>query len=124
GDPGHRGGNPVGGAGPHRWLLPDPPRCTWTPTTTPSPAGKRRPPAGCRVRSPRVGPSAASRGPPLDDRADPCLGQPGRQAALVHRAPPAGSGVLAGAGQRRHRAWPVTATRLDPLPLAGATTAP
>jgi transposase len=39
-------------------------------------------------------------GPPLGDRTHPCLGQPVRQAALVHRAAPAGGGVLAGAGQR------------------------
>ena len=33
---------------------------------------------------------------PLAARADPCVGQPVRQAALVYRAPPGGGGVLAG----------------------------
>ncbi len=45
-------------------------------------------------------------------------GQPVRQAALVHRAPPAGGGVLAGAGQRRDRLRPAAPPRLDLLPLA------
>jgi transposase len=58
-------------------------------------------------------------GPPLGDRADPRLGQPVRQAALVYRTPPAGGRVLAGAGQRRHRLWPAGPPRLDPLPVAG-----
>jgi hypothetical protein len=40
---------PAGGCCPIR------PRCTWTPATTTSPAGKRWPTAGCGVRSPRVG---------------------------------------------------------------------
>ena len=44
-------------------------------------------------------------------------GNHGRQAALVHRASPAGGGVLAGAGQRRHRLWPAAPPGLDLLPL-------
>jgi transposase len=60
-------------------------------------------------------------GPPVGDRAYPCGGQPGRQAALVHPAPPAGGGVLAGVGQRRHRRWPAAPPRLDPLPLQAPT---
>jgi hypothetical protein len=35
--------------------------------------------------------------------AHPRVGQPVRQAALVHRAPASGGDVLAGVGQRRHR---------------------
>jgi transposase len=37
-------------------------------------------------------------GPPVAGGAHPCVGQPVQQAALVHRAAPAGGGVLAGAG--------------------------
>ena len=54
----------------------------------------------------------------------PCLGQPVRQAALVHRAPPAGGGVLAGIGQRRDRLRPAAAARLELLPLADPTPPP
>jgi hypothetical protein len=50
--------------------------------------------------------------PPVGDRAYPCLGQPGRQAALVHRTPPARRRVLVAAGLGPHcggrlirRAW-------------------
>jgi hypothetical protein len=45
-------------------------------------------------------------GPPVGDRAHARLGQPVWQAALVHRAPPAGRGILAGGCRRRHRLWP------------------
>jgi Transposase DDE domain len=54
--------------------------------------------------------------------AHPCVGQPVRQAALVHRASPAGGGVLAGGCQRRHRLRPAASSRLDLLPLAGSPT--
>jgi hypothetical protein len=56
--------------------------------------------------------------PALAGRAHPRLGQPVRQAALVHRAPPSRGGVLAGAGRRRHRLWPTGPPCLDLLPLA------
>jgi hypothetical protein len=59
--------------------------------------------------------------PTLAGRAHPRLGQPVRQAALVHRASPAGGGVLAGAEQRRRRLRPAGPLRLDLLPLAGPT---
>jgi hypothetical protein len=36
---------------------------------------------------------------------------------LVHRTSPAGGGVLAGAGQRRHRHWLLAAARLELPPL-------
>jgi hypothetical protein len=65
-------------------------------------------------------PQAASTdpgGPPLGDRAHPRLGQPVRQAALVHRTAPAGRRVLASVGQRRHHLWPPGPPRLDPLSL-------
>src|SRR5687767_5446598 len=51
------------------------------------------------------------------------MGQPVRHAALVHRAPPHRGRVLAGAGRRRDRVRPAAPSRLDPLPLAGPTTA-
>jgi len=41
--------------GPRRWLLPIRPRCTWTPATTTSPAGRSWPNAAGRARSPLVG---------------------------------------------------------------------
>ena len=44
-----------------------------------------------------------------------CVGQPGRQAALVHRAPPDRGPVLAGAGRRRDRLRPAGPPRLDQL---------
>jgi len=50
--------------------------------------------------------------PPLAGGAHPCLGQPVRQAALVHRTAPGRGGVLAGAGSRR--AW--TSYRWDDRP--------
>jgi hypothetical protein len=62
-------------------------------------------------------PGTSPGGPPLAGRAHPRVGQPLRQAALVHRAPPAGGRVLVGAGQRRHRAWSIGASRLGLLPL-------
>jgi transposase len=55
----------------------------------------------------------------------PMPGQPVRQAALVHRAPPAGGGgVLAGIGQRRDCLRPAAATCLELLPLADPTPPP
>jgi hypothetical protein len=51
-------------------------------------------------------------------------GQPVRQAALVHRAPPGGGGVLAGAGCRRDRVRPADPPRLDLLPLGQPTPPP
>jgi transposase len=54
----------------------------------------------------------------------PTRGQPVRQAALVHRTPPAGCGVLAGAGQRRHRLRPADPPRLELLPLGQPTPPP
>jgi transposase len=80
-----------------------------------------------RHGGPNRHPRAASTDPggsPLGDRAHPCLGQPVRQAALVHRTAPAGGGVLAGAGKRRHRLWPPGPPRLDPLPLGQSPTPP
>jgi hypothetical protein len=62
-------------------------------------------------------PGTSPGGPPLAGRAHPRVGQPLRQAALVHRTPPAGGRVLVGAGQRRHRAWSIGASRLGLLPL-------
>jgi transposase len=44
--------------------------------------------------------------------------------ALVHRAAPAGGGVLAGAGQRRHRLRPAGPSCLGLLPLGGPTPPP
>jgi hypothetical protein len=77
---------------PSRW-------CTWTPATTTSPAGRSWPNTGWSARSPREACRYQSRRAAAAGGAHPRLGQPGRQAALVHRAPPAGGGVLAGAGQ-------------------------
>jgi hypothetical protein len=67
-------------------------------------------------RRPREASSDPGRSP-VGDRAHPRLGQPARQAALVHRAASAGRRVLAGVGQRRHRLWPPGPPRLDPLSL-------
>jgi transposase len=55
-----------------------------------------------RDRHPR-GAGAGPGGSPVGDRAHPRLGQPVRQAALVHRAPPNRGRVLAGIGRRRDR---------------------
>jgi hypothetical protein len=51
------------------------------------------------------------------DRAHSRLGQPVRQAALVHRAPPAGGRVLAGAGPCGHYPGSPDPPCLGPLPL-------
>jgi transposase len=59
--------------------------------------------------------------PSLAGGAHPRLGQPVRQAALVHRAAPAGRPVLAGACQRRHRLRPPGPSCLDLLPLGRPT---
>jgi LysR substrate binding domain len=53
---------------------------------------------GMLGRSPRGGASPDPGEPALAGRAHPRLGQPVRQAARAHRAPPPGRGVLAGAG--------------------------
>jgi hypothetical protein len=62
--------------------------------------------------------------PTLVGRAHPRLGQPVRQAELVQRAPPAGGGALAGAGQGRRRLRPAGPSHLDLIPLAGPTPPP
>jgi hypothetical protein len=84
--------------------LPERPVVHWTPATTTSPAGRPWPTVGWHGRPDRHPRSASAEpgGSPLGDPADPRLGQPGRQAALVDRAAPTGGGVLAGVGQRRH----------------------
>jgi hypothetical protein len=66
---------------PSRW-------CTWTPPTTTSPAGRCWPDAAWSATSPRGRASPDPREPTLAGGAHPRLGQPVRQAALVHRAPP------------------------------------
>jgi transposase len=78
---------------------------------------------GRRDRQPRAA-SPDPGQPPVGDRAHPCLGEPVRQAALVHRPPPAGGRLLAGPGQRRHRLRPPGPPRLDLLPLARPPTPP
>jgi transposase len=90
---------------------------------TPLPGGPGRAGHGGRDRSPRASSPHPGRSP-LGDRTHPRLGQPVRQAALVHRAAPGGRGVLAGAGQCRHRLWPPAPPRLDLLPLAGSPSPP
>jgi hypothetical protein len=103
--------HPAGGA-PGRWLrLPA------------LPAGACRPRHGRRDR--HAGDARTDSGEPtLAGRTYPCLGQPVRQAALVHRASPPGGGVLAGTGQCRDRLWPAGAPCLDPLPLGQAPATP
>src|SRR4029453_6822550 len=90
--PGRRLRLPAVSAGPDRARHGGPDRHSWGPSSDPSPA-------------------------PRGARAPPRLGQPVRQAALVHRAASAGRGVLAGPGQRRPRVRPAGPPRLDPLPL-------
>jgi transposase len=118
GDPGHPGSGQhrdreaarrAGGAPGRRLRLPD------------LPAGAGRP----RVAIWPAMPRAASTGPghpPLAGGAHPCVGQPIRQAALGHRAPPDRGPVLAGAlagaaivlGRLIRRAW--TSYRWDGRP--------
>jgi hypothetical protein len=69
-------------------------------------------------------PSTDPGGPPVGDRADPCLGQPVRRAALVHRTAPAGRRVLAGVGQRHPRLRPAPPSRLELLPLGAPSPSP
>jgi transposase len=102
--------------------LPQRPMCTWTPATTTRPTGRCWPsvPWSERVAT-RAMPAPVQASRRLPWSGHPCLGQPVRQAALVHRASPAGGGVLVGAGQRRHRLRPAAAARLELLPLADPT---
>ena len=87
------------------------------------PAGAGRTWHGRRDRHPgRASPDPGE--PTLAGGAHPRLGQPVRQAALVHRAPPPGGGVLAGIGQRRHRLWPPGPSCLDLLALGRPTPPP
>jgi transposase len=90
-------------------------RPRWTPESWSGAACPAGGAPGCRLRRPAL-PAGAGRTwhgrrdrhagraspdpgePTLAGGAHPRLGQPGRQAALVHRAAPAGGGVLAGAG--------------------------
>jgi transposase len=98
-----------------------------TPRPAPGPSGRRlrRPAVSAGAgRSGHGGPDRHPRGAsadpgraPLGDRADPCLGKPVRQAALVHRAAPDRGRVLAGTGECRRRLWPARPPRLDPLSL-------
>jgi len=87
------------------------------------PAGPERARHGRRDRHPW--PACTGPGwPPLADRTHPRLGQPVRQAALVHRTPPTGGRVLASDGRRRDRVRPAGPPRLDLLPLGHPTRRP
>jgi transposase len=99
---------------PGRW-------CTWMPATTISPAGRRWPHVAWSARSPRGACQPRSRRAVAGRWSAPTPGAPGRQAALVHRAAPAGRPVLAGACQRRHRLRPPGPSCLDLLPLGRPT---
>jgi transposase len=55
--------------------------------------------------------------PPVGDRAHPCLGQPVRQAAMVHRTPPSRGRVLVAAGLGAHHRGSAHPPRLDLLPM-------
>jgi hypothetical protein len=88
-------------------------------------AGRCWPSGAWLVRSPTRGlPSPHPGRPSLAGGAYPCVGQPVRKLGLVHRTSPAGGGVLAGAGQRRHRLRPADPPRLELLPLGQPTPPP
>jgi transposase len=113
-------------------------RPPWTPESWSSAACPAGGAPGCRLRRSAL-PAGAGRTwhgrpdrhagraspdpgePSLAGGAHPRLGQPVRQAALVHRAAPAGRPVLAGACQRRHRLRPPGPSCLDLLPLGRPT---
>jgi transposase len=80
------------------------------------PAGAGRAGHGRRDRDARQANAGPSQ-PALAGGAHPRVGQPVRQAALVHRAAPGGGGVLAGDGQRRDRVRPAGPPRMDLPPL-------
>jgi hypothetical protein len=82
------------------------------PATTGRPAGRSWPHAGWSARSQPAGYQPRSRSVAAGDRTHPRLGNQYGKAALVHRAATAGGGVLAGAGQCRHRLWPPAPPRL------------
>jgi hypothetical protein len=68
-------------------------------------------------------PAPIQAGRRVGDRAHPCLGQPGRQAALVHRTPSGRGRVLVAAGLGAHRGGSAHPPRLDRLPM-GSPPAP
>jgi transposase len=79
---------------------------------------------GMVARSPRGACQPRSRRADAGLWSAPMPGQSVRQAALVHRTPPPGGGVLAGPGQRRHRLRPPGPSCLDLLPLGRPTPPP
>src|SRR6266511_3172823 len=92
---------------PGRW-------CIWTPATTTSPAERCWPHGAWSVRSPCEGFQPRSRRADAGRWNAPCVGQPVRQGALVHRASPGGGGVLAGLGACHHRSGTAHPPCLDP----------
>jgi hypothetical protein len=96
---------------------------TWTPVTTSSPAARCWPSGAWPARSPLVASQRRFRPAAAGGGTDPRVGQPVRQAALVHRTLQSGGRALAGAGQRHHRVRPADPPRLGLLPLAGPPTA-
>jgi hypothetical protein len=134
---------------PFRWRRrpPRPSAATtgcWPPPWAPSgcsaccPAAHRAPDAGydyqpCRqvlserawsARSPHVASPHRCRPAAAGPWRAPRVGQPVRQAALVHRTPPAGGRVLAGAGHCRRRLRPAAPPRLRLLSLGQPTPPP
>jgi hypothetical protein len=100
------------------------PPCTWTPAMTTSPADRCWPTAAWSARSPPVGCQRRSRLVAGGWSSAPCLGQPVRQAALVHRTPPGRGGVLVAAGLGAHRGGSAGPPSLDLLPLGGPSATP
>ena len=103
---------------------PQRPPCTGTPAMTTRRAGRSCASGAWPARSPQVASPHRCRPAAAGPKSAPRVGQPGRHAALVHRTPPAGGRVLAGAGQRHHRLRPAGPPRLGLLSLGQPTPPP
>src|SRR6266498_2852143 len=108
-----------------RWdRCPPTSRWPWTLPTTATPPAPPWPSATLAARPPQRHPSPDQGHLLVAGGAHPRLGQPVRQAALVHRTHQAGRGVLDLPGPGDHHAGPAAPPGMDLLPVGGPSPSP